>query len=662
MNDQKDRQVNSKSDQQTRIQWIVVVLVIAVLGAAGLMAARSTRRKIDVSTEGGTIVAQRGNLMVTVTEGGTVRARNSIQYMCQVEEKVGAVKILEIVPAGTYITQEDVDNGKVLIKLNSAGLEDQLVREQMELSTRRQGATAAREAYDIQGIQNESTIARDKLAVRFALLDLQKYLGATLAYELVKDVDAIDSLTDHVAPIIAQAQTDPNILAGSQAAQELKSLQDSIVVAQGSSKNAQATLVGTEQLHNADYVSDLQLDQDKLTVVNRQFAEQNATVSLDLFMRYDFPKNAEQHLSTYIEAGRTLKRTYAQCRAELAQKQASLSDAELTYRHQDKVVKDFIQQIEFCTIRARAPGLVIYGSGEMEAEWEAMRGRGIISKGETVYEGLTLLSMPDTAEMVAQIGVHETDVDKVRPGQPAEIVMDAFPDQILQGEVIEVASMPDQGRSWLNPDLKLYETLVKINGNTDHLKMSMSCKVQILVQRAEDVVMVPIQVVSNRGGKKVCYVKTPRGVEEREVHTGAFNDTFTEITEGLQPGEEVLLNPPTFTEGVTDTSDSDQQRFGGRGAPEPVKAGDQAQDDTLEDEKLEWVEEWDESASKSVEGWDEGASKSVEEWDEGAGKSVEDRGKDEKEKYYQADGAPGGRKGRPGQSGTDSGLALPKDD
>ena len=55
----------------------------------------------------------------------------------------------------------------------------------------------------------------------------------------------------------------------------------------------------------------------------------------------------------------------------------------------------------------------------------------------------------------------------------------------------------------------------------------MSCKVEILVHHLEDVVVVPIQVVANRGGRKVVYVKTAQGgSEEREVDTGAFNDTF----------------------------------------------------------------------------------------------------------------------------------------
>ena len=550
----------------------MLLLAIAVLGASGLMAKRMTRQKSDVPADGGTVAAQRGNLTVTVTEGGSIRARNSIKYKCQVGRKAGAPTIRELVPAGTYVTQEDVDNGKILVRLESSSLEDQLVQQQMTLSTYKQNVTAAREAYDIQVIQNESSIANDKLNVRFALLDLQKYLGAELADELVKDVNAIVNLTDHADPVIEQAKADPNILAGSGAAQMLKSLQDHIVVAQGSLKNAQATLIGTEQLHDANYVSDLDLEEDKLLVVNRQFAEQNSHVDLDLFLEYDFPKEAEQLLSVYIEARRELQRTYAQCRSQLAQKQATLNDAELRYQHQDELVKEWIEQIEFCTIRARAPGLVIYGEGASGDQLRAMRGKGIISEGENVWEGMTIISMPDTAEMVAEIGVHETEVDKVRPGQPAEIVMDAFPDKVLQGEVLEVAPLPDQERSWLNPDLKLYKTLVKINGTHDYLKTRMSCKVEILIQQLEDVVTVPIQVVANRSGKKVCYVKTPQGPEEREVRTGAFNDTFTEIVEGLQPGDEVLLNPPLFTEGVTDTAEAEQERFGGRKALEPGKA------------------------------------------------------------------------------------------
>ncbi len=160
--------------------------------------------------------------------------------------------------------------------------------------------------------------------------------------------------------------------------------------------------------------------------------------------------------------------------------------------------------------------------------------------------------------MIAEISVHETEVDKVRVGQPATIIMDAFPDKVLEGEVTEVASLPDQQRGFMNPDLKVYKTMVRINGTHDFLKSRMSCKVNILVENLEDVIVVPIQVVSNRGGRKVCYVVTPQGPEERVVQTGLFNDTFVQVIEGLEEGSEVMLNPPLFSE--LGTPDSFQQQ------------------------------------------------------------------------------------------------------
>jgi len=546
----------------------VLILAAAALGWGAMKMVKPTASAAD---QGGTFTAQKSDLIVTVTEGGSIRAHNSIQYKCQVERRGAEVTILSIVPGGTYVTQKDVDDGMVLVKLDSSALEDQLIQEQMELSGDKQNATAEKESYDIQVIQNESDIAQRKLDLRFALIELQRYLGADLAERLVKDVNEAGDLSQHVAPFVNEVKNDPNVLEGSAAGKAWKVAQDDIVSAEGELRTAEATLVGTERLHDANYVSDLELRRDRLDVTRRRIMEENAQVDLNLFLRYDLAKEIETLLSNYIEAGRELERTYAQCRSRVAQAQARLSNAQQRYQQQFERVEELKLQIEYCTIRARAPGLVIYGSGDSGDAFRAMRGRGggsgIIAEGEVVYEGQTIISMPDTAAMVAEISVHETEVDKVRPGQPAEIVMDAFPDRILQGDVLEVAPLPDQQRGFLNPDLKVYKTLVSIDGTHDFLKTRMSCKVTVLVRELRDIIQVPIQVVANRRGRKVCYVVTPSGPEEREVQTGAFNDTFVQIVEGLNEGDIVLLNPPLFTEGASGSMGGpDPERFGGRSA------------------------------------------------------------------------------------------------
>jgi HlyD family secretion protein len=551
--------------------WLTILFVAVAVMVTVLLAA--TRDAAVVGADSETVPVRQQDLIVTVTEGGSIRAHKSIQYKCQVERRrdVSEVSILEIVPAGTYITKEDVDKGMVLVQLDSSALEEALTQENMELASDRENATAAEESYRIQELQNESDIADGKLNVRFALLDLQKYLGNEIADKLIEDVNTTKNLTEQIAPIIREGINDPNILAGSAAGEEMKRLQDNIVLAEGNLKTAQDTLTGTRKLHDANYVSDLELQRDELSVQNRQFSLDSAKVALQLFKDYDFPKSAEEYLSNYIEAGRRLERTYAECRSRMAQAQARLSNAKERFHSQTERVNELKEQIENCTIRAKAPGLVIYGTGDSDDIFRAMRGRGggmssgIIAEGEVVTEGQVIVSMPDTAEMVAEISVHETEVDKVRPGQPATIVMDAFPDRVLQGEVIEVAPLPDQQRGWMNPDLKVYKTLVKISGTYDFLKSRMSCKVQILVRSLEDILTVPIQVVSNRAGRKVCYVMTPSGPDERVVQTGIFNDTFVQIIDGLEEGEEVLLNPPqVYTELAGPTIES----FQGRKPPE----------------------------------------------------------------------------------------------
>lgn len=108
--------------------------------------------------------------------------------------------------------------------------------------------------------------------------------------------------------------------------------------------------------------------------------------------------------------------------------------------------------------------------------------------------------------------------------------------------------LPDQQRGWLSPDIKVYETQVSIEGKYESLKPGMNTRVEILVDNLTDVVTVPVEVVANRGGRKICYVVNGSGTEQREVKTGQFNDTYVEIVSGLETGEQVLMNPPRITE------------------------------------------------------------------------------------------------------------------
>ncbi len=198
------------------------------------------------------------------------------------------------------------------------------------------------------------------------------------------------------------------------------------------------------------------------------------------------------------------------------------------------------KQLEACTIRAPAPGQVVYSSSMMD-RWA--RRRGLIEVGAEIRERQKIISIPDTSKMKVEIKVHETWVDKIKVGQQAKITVAAFPDETFTGKVLKKAPLADS-ENWLNPDLKVYATDVSIDGTHNFLKTGMTAKVEVVIEELKDVISVPIQAVVNIEGKKVCFVSSGSSSERRQVETGAFNDSFVEIKSGLAEGDKVLLNPP----------------------------------------------------------------------------------------------------------------------
>ncbi len=514
------------------ISAVVVVIVLAMF--SGSLRTSSTAA---VAKNLGIFTARRDDLTVTVTESGSIKARNSTDIKCEVE---GQTTIISIVPEGTIISAEDVKNERVLVELDSSGLEEQVAQREIDFASADASYVEAKEANNIQVKQNESDITAAQLEVKFSLMDFKKYLGETVSQQVVESIgDSPDSIIDiDIVSLLEQ----PTL--GGEASQELKRLDDDITLADSRFKRAVNTLDGTQKLYEANYVAKSELEADELDVESFKIQKERAVISLDLFKLYEFPKQTELLLSNHNEAKRELDRTYARARSTLAQAHATLKGAEARYQLRKNRLEKLYKQIEACTITAPAPGMVVYAtSGD-----HYRRREGPIEEGSSVRERQKIITLPDMSDMIVEISVHESSIDKVRPGQSATIVMEAFPDDTFNGEVIKVSPLPDAQRGWLSPDLKVYTTQVSIKGTHESLKQLMSAKVTILVEELKDVLIVPVQVVANRQGKKLCYLATSKGPEPREVRPGAFNDIFVQIIEGLKAGEKVMLNPPRLTE------------------------------------------------------------------------------------------------------------------
>lgn len=665
----------------------LVMGAVAVVAVAGAAAVFFFRPDDSSFSEGTTFTVRRGPLNITVLQGGTVESLASQEIRSNVRGREGT-KILSIVDEGYMVTQEDVKNAKILVELDSSTLEDEKVRQEIEFQGTESSYIEAQQAYEIQINQNESDIRAAELAVKFARMDFEKYLGGgpvqdildrlelhydpatstdmddlsltvepvtgegaldepaldpsniTMDDELQKAIreammqafasqggfpegggfprgggggsgqwsadgrggrggrgmprelnqEMIDRMKDmgvdiyEIAQRLGKIKSDPasveksdngnslidedalraefestferdrpeidfsqyadlNVLEDGQAKQELRALEDNLAVSSEEFILAQDQFDGTKRLAEQKFVTQTELDAEAMKVKKFKIKVESAETERELFIKYTFPKQAEQYLSDYEEALMALVRTKKEAFARLSQARARLRSAEERYLIEKHRLEDDIQQIKECTIRAERPGLVVYGSSRDNGPFRG-GSQEPIQEGATVRERQTIIVIPDLSNMAVNVKVHESAVERVMTGQEADIIVDARPQEALKGVVTRVAPLPDAGDRWMNPDLNVYSTKVKIVDPPQWLRPGMSAEVEILARRIEDILYVPIQAVRPEGEERVCYVAGPTGVERRIVETGDFNAEFVEVKSGLEENENVYLLPP----------------------------------------------------------------------------------------------------------------------
>jgi len=185
------------------------------------------------------------------------------------------------------------------------------------------------------------------------------------------------------------------------------------------------------------------------------------------------------------------------------------------------------RQLDEATITAPFDGLV--------AAMYAKEG-DIIPPPTMAPKVIIYLFDPSSMELKAE--VDEIDIPDVELGQNAIITVDALPDEQLEGVVTLVSSLPI-----VEAGLVLYE--VKIGFDVPEgleVKVGMSATADIVVQQAESALLVPARAVeSDSQGNPMVWVKLDEQIEERPVVTGISDGLQTEILDGLDEGEMVVV-------------------------------------------------------------------------------------------------------------------------
>jgi HlyD family secretion protein len=534
---------------------------------------------------------ERKTLQITITDRGSLEPADNTFISCKVKAKnpgQASTSIRSVIDNGSFVKE-----GALIMELDDSALRSQLTDQQIEVLKALESLKTAEQTLAIDEIQDQANVELAKSDLEVGKITLQEYIDG----QYVKDsIDLENKLT--------MARSDLEMWRERADWSELMSRPGRLYVTV-SQAEADAARRRTAELT----LENLEKQSEVLKKLTRKKFETQYKGSIDKLLR---------QLNMYETI---LKKRHE---ADLVKFQT----AQALYEKQLAKLQDIEEEIDNCFIRAPRDGMVVYYVEE-RARFGASSA-GVIAQGEQVKEGQKLLSVPNLKNLVVNARVHESMVSRViadaehstgfseainasllfspntlssmsayvtfdvalqssfnntyahlqkkqdRRGLDAVVRVNAFPDRPLRGHVKSVAPVASQ-TDFFSSDVKVYQTYIAIDdSNVDGLKPGMDAVITINVDSTpEPVLVVPLQAVL--GGvemdkERQCFVMVDGRPVMRKITVGKANETHVEIKEGLEEGEEVIVNPAVLlTEkqraefGVQSAPDGGNPAWGGKG-------------------------------------------------------------------------------------------------
>ncbi len=280
----------------------------------------------------------------------------------------------------------------------------------------------------------------------------------------------------------------------------------------------------------------LELRNARDELINLQFNFEEAKVNLEQ-SQYEPPSairqaeiNMEKAKRAYEQAQNNYELRLRQAKAKMQEVTASLNQIKRRHENMLAVLDDF-------EIRAPKSGMVIY-----RRTWD---GNKVTVGSQISTWDNVVATLPDFSVMMSRTFVNEVDISKVRLNQPAEVVVDAFPDKRFTGVVTEVANIGEQRP---NQDARVFEVKVRINEADTILRPAMTTKNTIITHVEEDVLYVPIEAIHTAGETTFVFKQLQNRPVRQQVIAGMRNENQVVIKEGLDEDDEVYLTVPSNPE------------------------------------------------------------------------------------------------------------------
>jgi RND family efflux transporter MFP subunit len=273
-------------------------------------------------------------------------------------------------------------------------------------------------------------------------------------------------------------------------------------------------------------------------LLNLKSAQEEARLEVQQSI-YEAPAFQQQKQLALEKAERNYKQKVENYQTKVAQ---AATKVEIIYADLSKAqngldrINSLLQKMD---ITAPKDGMVIYVKN-----WNGSK--KITGSNISPWEP-AVATLPDLREIQVLTYVNEVDIRKIKPGQAADISLDAEPGKKLKGVVVQVANIGEQRP---NQDSKVFEVVIDVLNPDSTLRPSMTTSNTIHIEQYKEAMSIPLEALTT--DKSISYVWKKKGgkFEKKEVLVAALNDQSALIYAGLESGDEVYLSTPSDTSGI----------------------------------------------------------------------------------------------------------------
>ncbi len=189
---------------------------------------------------------------------------------------------------------------------------------------------------------------------------------------------------------------------------------------------------------------------------------------------------------------------------------------------------------------------ILQGYSNIKAPFKGVISKKLVEVGELVTVGAPLIEIVDPDRLYVSATIDEVDVARLKLGQAVNITLDAYHGEIFNGTIYKISPIVAGQKQ----ETRTFEIRIEFTGKKPVLKTGMSADIEVLTDMLSNVISIPTQSIMDRQGKKMVYIIKDNRALLKEIDIGISNWNFTEIKNGLNEGDMVIIEPDT--EGLKD--------------------------------------------------------------------------------------------------------------